>query len=73
MNKNLTMNMGACNHRKYIPMLVDMVRAGVIDPTVVMTHMEPLMSAIDAYKAFDAHQPGWIKVELEPAPVAVGT
>ncbi len=22
---------------------------------------------LEAYKAFDAHQPGWIKVELEPA------
>lgn len=32
MNKNLTINMGNCNHRKYIPMLVDMVESGSIDP-----------------------------------------
>jgi len=25
---------------------------------------------IDAYKAFDERQPGWMKVELEPAPIA---
>lgn len=31
MNKNLTVNMGNCNHRKYIPMLVDMVESGSID------------------------------------------
>ena len=66
MNKNLTLKMGNCNHRKYVPMLVDMVRAGVIDPTLVLTEQEPMTSAIDAYKAFDERKPGWIKVELEP-------
>jgi len=66
MNKNLTLRMGNCNRRKYIPMLIDMVRAGVIDPTLVLTEQEPMTSAIDAYKAFDERKPGWIKVELEP-------
>ncbi|MEO5702974.1 MAG: zinc-dependent alcohol dehydrogenase [Gammaproteobacteria bacterium] len=64
MNKNLTINMGNCNHRKYIPMLVEMVRSGVIDPADVLTQREPLTSAIEAYKAFDRRAPGWIKVEL---------
>ena len=32
MNKNLTLKMGNCNHRKYIPKLVDLVAAGVVDP-----------------------------------------
>lgn len=67
MNKNLTINMGNCNHRKYIPSLVDMVRQGTIDPAKVLTQVEPLMSVIDAYKAFDRRQPGWVKVELTPA------
>ncbi|MBD2459299.1 glutathione-dependent formaldehyde dehydrogenase [Nostoc sp. FACHB-87] len=66
MNKNLTINMGNCNHRKYIPMLVDLVRNGTVDPTKVLTQVEPLMSVIDAYKAFDRRQPGWVKVELVP-------
>lgn len=66
MNKNLTINMGNCNHRKYIPMLVDMVESGSIDPQKILTQQEPLMSAIDAYKAFDQRQPGWVKVELLP-------
>lgn len=66
MNKNLTINMGNCNHRKYIPTLVDLVRNGTIDPTKVLTQVEPLMSVIDAYKAFDRRQPGWMKVELVP-------
>jgi threonine dehydrogenase-like Zn-dependent dehydrogenase len=67
MNKNLTINMGSCNHRKYIPKLVDMVRTGAVDPTEILTQQEPLTSAIDAYKAFDERQPGWIKVELKPS------
>jgi threonine dehydrogenase-like Zn-dependent dehydrogenase len=67
MNKNLTIKMGNCNHRKYIPQLVDMVRSGVIDPMIVLTQQEPLTSVIDAYKAFDTRQPGWVKVELKPS------
>jgi threonine dehydrogenase-like Zn-dependent dehydrogenase len=66
MNKNLTINMGNCNHRKYIPTLVDMVRSGEVDPKQVLTQVESLTSVIDAYKAFDTRQPGWIKVELVP-------
>ena len=58
--------MGNCNHRKYVPMLVDLVRSGAVDPTLVLTEQEPMASAIDAYKAFDERKPGWIKVELEP-------
>ena len=66
MNKNLTINMGNCNHRKYIPPLVDMVRDGTVDPAKILTQVEPIMSVIDAYKAFDTRQPGWVKVELVP-------
>ena len=68
MNKNLTLKMGNCNHRKYIPMLVDLVASGVVDPVRVLTQMEPMQDALAAYKAFDERQPGWIKVELEPTP-----
>lgn len=66
MNKNLTINMGNCNHRKYIPTLVDLVETGAVDPEQILTQREPLTSAIEAYKAFDKRQPGWIKVELVP-------
>ncbi len=70
MNKNLTLNMGNCNHRKCVPTLVDLVRNGTVNPTRVLTQVEPLTSALEAYKAFDDRQPGWIKVELHPAVVA---
>jgi len=66
MNKNLTMKMGNCNHRNYIPLIVDMVRRGTVDPTQILTQVDPLMNAIEAYKAFDQRQSGWVKVELVP-------
>ena len=66
MNKNLSLNMGNCSHRKYIPTLIDIVRSGKIDPAKVLTQVAPLSSAIEAYKAFDSRQPGWMKVELRP-------
>jgi len=71
MEKNLTVKMGNCNHRKYIPMLLDKVQSGVLDPETVLTNVEPLTSVIDAYKAFDTRQPGWVKVKLEPSASSV--
>jgi threonine dehydrogenase-like Zn-dependent dehydrogenase len=70
MNKNLTMKMGNCNHRRYIPRLIDLVRSGVVDPTEILTQRQPLTSAIEAYRAFDTRAPGWIKVELDPTRLA---
>lgn len=66
MNKNLTIKLGNCNHRRYIPRLIDLVRTGAVDPAQVLTQREPLTDVIAAYKAFDLRQPGWIKVELTP-------
>ncbi len=71
MMKNLTINMGNCNHRKYIPMLVELVSSGAAEITDVLTHVEPLASIIEAYEAFDTRQPGWIKVEIEAEAEAV--
>lgn len=66
MNKNLTIKMGNCNHRRYYATLIDLVRSGVIDPLEILTQVEPMQGAIQAYEAFDQRQPGWIKVELDP-------
>jgi threonine dehydrogenase-like Zn-dependent dehydrogenase len=67
MNKNLTLNMGNCPHRKYIPHLLELVRTGAVEPMELLSHVQPLASAIEAYRSFDTRQPGWMKVELEPA------
>lgn len=64
MNRNLTLNMGNCNHRKYIPRLLDLVRSGAVRPQTLLTRHEPLGSALDAYKQFDIRKNGWLKVAL---------
>jgi threonine dehydrogenase-like Zn-dependent dehydrogenase len=66
MNKNLTIKMGNCNHRRYLGELIEIVRSGEIKPTEILTKREPLTDVIAAYKAFDERQPGWMKVELMP-------
>lgn len=66
MNKNLTLRMGNCHHRKYIPKLLELVRTGTVDPTAILSQVEPMTGAIDAYRKFDLRKPGWLKVELEP-------
>lgn len=64
MNKNLTLRMGNCNHRKYIPDLVRRVRSGELDPSAVLTQQEEMVQVLDAYKEFDKRHAGWIKVAL---------
>ncbi len=52
-------------HRRFVPDLIEIVRSGLADPRQVLSHKERLMSAIDAYEAFDQRKEGWIKVELD--------
>jgi threonine dehydrogenase-like Zn-dependent dehydrogenase len=66
MMKNLTIRMGNCNHRKYLPHLIEMVRTSAIEPTEILTQSGPLVGALEAYEHFDRREPGWIKVQLEP-------
>ncbi len=64
--KNVTLRMGDCPHRRYLPRAVAAVAAGELKPSAILTNVEAMNDALDAYKAFDARKPGWIKVELEP-------
>lgn len=66
MNRNITINMGNCHHRKYIPRLIEMVQAKRIAPETILTQVEPMPDAIAAFEAFDRRERGWIKVELQP-------
>src|SRR3954451_6998727 len=53
MMKNLTLQMGHCPPRHYIPRLIEAVQRGKVDPRKVLTQVEPMVDAIEAYKAFD--------------------
>jgi threonine dehydrogenase-like Zn-dependent dehydrogenase len=66
-DRNLTIKMGVCHHRRYIPKLIQLVSAGEVDPTLVMTRQEQLISATEAYESFDRRQNGWLQVELVAA------
>jgi threonine dehydrogenase-like Zn-dependent dehydrogenase len=66
-NKNLTIKAGNCNHRRYMTGLIELVRSGTVDPVELLSNIEPMTSVIDAYKAFDMRQPGWIKVKITPS------
>jgi threonine dehydrogenase-like Zn-dependent dehydrogenase len=67
MNKNLTIHMGNCNHRRYLPKLLGMVASGGIDPTAFITRHEQPTAAVDAYEAFDRREEGWLKTVLDVA------
>jgi threonine dehydrogenase-like Zn-dependent dehydrogenase len=67
MNRNLTIRLGNCNHRRYIPTLLTMVASGTVDPARVITRHEPVSAAVHAYEAFDRREAGWTKVALDPA------
>ena len=69
MNKNITMRMGNCNHRRYIPELVELVRSGVVRPSGLITQVDDMTGAIDAYETFDQRREGWHKVVLDPATI----
>lgn len=65
MNKNLTVHMGNCNHRRYVPKLMGMVGTGGFDPTAFITQREETAAAVEAYEAFDRREEGWLKTVLE--------
>lgn len=64
--KNVTLRMGDCPHRRYLPHAVRAVAMGEFSPSKILTNLESMDDAIDAYKQFDLRAPGWIKVELLP-------
>ena len=68
MNKNLAILAGNCNHRRYIPELLQLVSGGAVEPDQVLTKRGEMVSAIEAYEEFDKRASGWTKVKLEPVP-----
>jgi threonine dehydrogenase-like Zn-dependent dehydrogenase len=64
MNKNLTIRMGNCNHRRYLPHLISLVASGAFRPTDFITQVETTDTAIAAYEAFDRRDAGWLKTVL---------
>ncbi len=66
LNKNLTIRLAQCNVRRYMPHLLDLIRAGTIDAKEIVTHHLPLEEAPRAYQIFAKKQDECIKCVLIP-------
>ncbi|HEY4491042.1 MAG TPA: zinc-binding dehydrogenase, partial [Acidobacteriota bacterium] len=64
--KNLTVRIGRCNARKYIPLLLPLVEQRKIPLTEILTHVLPLSEGVRGYEMFDRRLDSAIKVILKP-------
>jgi threonine dehydrogenase-like Zn-dependent dehydrogenase len=65
-SKGLTLRMGQTNVHRYMKPLMDRIEKGEIDPSFVITDRYGLECANEAYRVFDKHEHGCIKVVLKP-------
>jgi threonine dehydrogenase-like Zn-dependent dehydrogenase len=65
--RNLTVKMGVCHHRRYIPKLVEMVASGAVNPARLIPRPQTLFSAIEAYEKLDRGEAGWLPVAIAPS------
>lgn len=66
MNKQLTIRMGQTSVKRYIPHLVEHIRAGVFDSESIFTHRLSLEEGPKGYRIFAQKKDGCIKVALFP-------
>ena len=64
--KGLTLKMGQTHVHRYLPLLMQRIERGEIDPSFVITHRLRLEEAPDAYRTFRDKKDGCIKVVLRP-------
>ncbi|HVK43234.1 MAG TPA: zinc-dependent alcohol dehydrogenase, partial [Phenylobacterium sp.] len=66
MNKGLTLRTGQTHVRRWSDDLLRRIDSGEIDPTFVITHVEPLSRGPEMYKTFRDKKDGCVKVVLKP-------
>lgn len=66
MNKNLTLRMGQCNTKRYMPHLLEHIRQGRIDAKRIISHRLPLEEAPRAYEIFAGKLEECMKVVFYP-------
>ncbi len=67
MNKGLTLRMAQANVKRYMPHLLEHVRAGRLDGRGLITHRFTLEHGPAAYRLFERREDGCIKCVLLPA------
>ncbi|MEU4792191.1 zinc-dependent alcohol dehydrogenase [Micromonospora tulbaghiae] len=66
MNKALVLRMGQMHAQRYIPMLLDRVAAGEIDPGYLATHPMSLEQGVRGYEIFEKKEDGCLRSVLHP-------
>ncbi len=64
--KGVTLRIGTCPARAYIPQLIPLLATGRLDPARLITHRLPLAQAPAGYQIFDRKEENAIKVLLRP-------
>ncbi|WP_349880818.1 zinc-dependent alcohol dehydrogenase [Micromonospora sp. HUAS YX12] len=66
MNKALVLRMGQMHAQRYIPMLLDRIAAGEIDPGYLATHPMSLEQGARGYEIFEKKEDGCLRTVLHP-------
>ncbi len=66
MNKGLTIRTGQTHMQKYMPICLERIEKGELDPSFIITHEVPLEEGPNMYHTFKHKQDGCIKVVLKP-------
>jgi threonine dehydrogenase-like Zn-dependent dehydrogenase len=66
MNKGLTLKTGQTHVHRYVPLLMEMVQQGKIDPSFIITHRATLDRAPELYDKFENKEDNCIKVVMNP-------
>jgi threonine dehydrogenase-like Zn-dependent dehydrogenase len=64
--KGLTLKMGQTHMHKYMPLLLDRIERGEIDPGFIVTHRVALEDVPEMYETFRAKRDHCIKVVIKP-------
>src|SRR5687768_5266280 len=64
--KGLTLKMGQTHVHKYLPVLLDRIERGEIDPSFIITHRVTLDDAPEMYRTFREKSDGCVKVVMKP-------
>ena len=65
-NRGLTFRMAQTPVQRYLPMLLERIQKGEIDPSFVITHRVSLEQGPEMYKTFNEKKDGCIKVVMKP-------
>jgi threonine dehydrogenase-like Zn-dependent dehydrogenase len=66
MSKGLTIKTGICHHRAYIPKLITMLQAGILDTRPLIAMQHPAHNALESILAFDRRQTPWLRISWYP-------